>query len=61
MHNFEITTNMQHMEDGDYLIEFIVNGEIVGMDLVHEDHLKDPGKLKAYMLRVFAKGVDRGE
>ena len=52
---------MQHMEDGDYLIEFIVNGEIVGMDLVHEDHLKDPGKLKAYMLRVFAKGVDRGE
>ena len=61
MRNFEITTNMQHMEDGDYLIDFVVNGDIVGIDLVHEDILKDPARLKEYMLSVFTKGVDRGE
>jgi len=56
MFNLEITTVSQHMEDGDYLIDFIVNGDIVGIDLVHEDILKDPVRLKEYMLSVFAKG-----
>lgn len=51
---------MQHMEDGDYLIDFMVNGDIVGMDMVHVSILEDPEKLKAYILTVFEKGGSRG-